>query len=202
MKIMARPVGAYSQMVAWLKVILPLAALGLMSTMFLLSGGSSLETPVQVEVARNQDGTVAQGVGAPYYASLTEAGDRVTLMAQSARPQSDGSIIADQLDARIHFVDGTRMFLDALNATVEDGSDLLTMTGGVRIESSVGYVMTTNAMTSSLSKIEAESHGAVQATGPAGTLEAGKMRIGPSENGETSQILFTDGVKLVYQPLK
>jgi lipopolysaccharide export system protein LptC len=199
---MARPSGAYSQVVAWLKILLPLAALALMSTMFLLSRGASLSDQVPIEAAFNQDGTVAQGVGAPYYSSVTGSGDRVTLMAQTAYPMEDGSITADQLDARIQFADGSRLFLDALNATVEDGADLLTMTGGVRIESSVGYVMTTNAMTSALNQIEAETHGAVQGTGPAGTLEAGKMQIRPSENGEDVQILFTGGVKLVYQPPK
>ncbi len=68
------------------------------------------------------------------------------------------------------------------------------------IASTNGYVMRSDRITSRLSFLEIVAPGEVTADGPAGTLRSGGMRIEDREDGGNVQLLFTDGVKLVYDP--
>lgn len=197
---MARPGGVYSQFIAWLKILLPLAALAMLSTLFLLSRSREPTLSVPFADALEEGETARQQVGAPYYAGTTDRGDVLTMTARTARPDTEGVILADDLSARLQLQSGGEILLDSARATVTDGDRQTLLEGGVRIESSTGYVVTTDSLISGLDRIEAETLGPVQGDGPLGTLNAGKLRIVPTEDGTDVQLLFTDGVKLVYRP--
>ncbi|WP_121630396.1 LPS export ABC transporter periplasmic protein LptC [Tropicibacter alexandrii] len=197
---MARPDGIYSHVIAGLKIGLPLVALAMLSTMFMLSSQREPATSVPFADALSGTETARQQVGAPYYAGTTDRGDILTMTARTARPEAEGVIRADQLEARLRLQSGGEILLDSAEATVRDDERKAHLQGGVRIESSQGYVVTTDAMISGLDSVEAETLGPVRGEGPLGTLEAGKMRIQPTEDGGDVQMLFTGGVKLVYRP--
>ena len=196
---MVRGEGFYSRVIAWLKILLPLVALAMLSTLFLLSRSREplQDTPFADAL---KSGTTEEKVTAPYFAGTTERGDMLTMTARTARPQKGGAIIADQLEARMRLSDGSEILLDAAEAQVLDRDHQARLSGGVRIESSQGYVLTTEGLVSSFDEISAESLGPVKGEGPLGQFEAGHLRIAPAgEDGEV-QLLFSDGVKLVYQP--
>lgn len=199
---MARALGLYSRVIAWAKIVLPLVALALLSTIFLLSDRREpMETVPFVEAL--QDGeTTREGVSSPYYSGKTQRGDFLTMTATRVRPQTDGRVVADDLAAAVRLTDGSEILLDALSATLTDSTETALLEGGVRIRSSTGYTLATDAMTTVLDRIEAETLGPVSGAGPLGTLEAGRMRIEASGTGGDVQLLFTEGVKLVYQPPK
>ncbi|SMX33699.1 hypothetical protein [Maliponia aquimaris] len=196
---MARAGGLYSRVIAWLKILLPLAALALLSTMFLLSRPRE---PLQNAPFADalSSGAADQKVTAPYYAGTTERGDMLTMTARTARPQEGGSIVADRLEARMRLSDGSEIRLDATEALLRDREHKALLSGGVRIESSQGYVLTTEGLVSHLDKVAAESTGPVQGVGPMGHFEAGHLKILPAEADGEVQLLFSGGVKLVYQP--
>lgn len=196
---MARGGGLYSQVIAWLKILLPLAALALLSTMFLLSRPRE---PLQNAPFADAigSGTADEKVTAPYYAGTTERGDMLTMTARTARPQDGGSIVADKLEARMQLSDGSEIRLDAAEALLRDREHQAHLSGGVRIESSQGYVLTTEGLVSRLDKVAAESTGPVQGVGPLGNFEAGHLQILPADGDGAVQLLFSGGVKLVYQP--
>ena len=75
-----------------------------------------------------------------------------------------------------------------------------TLDGNVHIETTTGYVLTTGTLWTRLDELYAETPGQVEGTGPPGDLTAGKMLL--STNPETGQaeLVFTQGVKLIYQP--
>ncbi|MFZ7090848.1 LPS export ABC transporter periplasmic protein LptC [Primorskyibacter sp. 2E233] len=197
---MARGDGLYSQVIAWLKILLPLAALILLSTLFLLSRSTEQVLDMPFAEGLPGEGASRERVGAPYYAGTTERGDMLTMTASTATPEGDGVIRAEELAARMRMNDGSEILLNALHATLRDSDKMAVMEGGVTIESSTGYVLTTETLNSAIDKIEAESGGPVQGEGPLGTIEAGKMRIeAVGEDGDV-QLLFTDGVKLIYLP--
>ena len=197
---MARGEGTYSQVIAWLKILLPLAALTMLSTLFLLSRSREAVMDVPFAEVLRKGETASEQVGAPYFAGTTARGEMLTMTARSARPDGDGVIEADELEAQLRLRGGGQIRLDATRAVLRNGSQQVELAEGVRVESTTGYVLQTDALVSALDQIAAESRGAVTGTGPIGRLEAGKLKIEPI--GETGDVhlLFTDGVKLVYDP--
>ncbi|MCT4554901.1 MAG: LPS export ABC transporter periplasmic protein LptC [Pelagimonas sp.] len=197
---MARGTGLYSQVVAWLKILLPLAALAMLSTLFLLSRSRAPVMDVPFAEVLQQGETAQEQVGAPYFAGTTARGEMLTMTARTARPEADGVIRAEELEAQLRLLGGGQIRLDAARAMLRDGSQQVHLQDGVRIESTTGYVLQTDGLVSALDQVAVESAGPVTGTGPVGRLEAGKLKIAPI--GETGDVhlLFTDGVKLVYDP--
>lgn len=197
---MASSEGLYSRAIAWLKILLPLAALVLLSTLFLFARSAEPPTDLPFSDALSKDVTAGEQVGAPYFAGSTDRGDMLTMSARRASPDGDGRIRADAVSATLTLTDGSRIELHSGDALLTDARSEALLQGGVEIRSSTGYDMQTERFRASLDKVEGESLGPVRGTGPTGTLEAGKMRIvSDAETGNT-QLLFTDGVKLVYVP--
>jgi lipopolysaccharide export system protein LptC len=196
---MVRGDGVYSRVIAWLKILLPLAALALLSTLFLLSRSREpLEALPFVEAL--QEGAARQQMTAPYFAGTTTEGDVVTMTARSARPDGGGQILADDLEARLRLSDGSEITLDAATATLRDKDQQAHLSGGVQIQSSQGYSLTTDDVISRFDDISAESLGPVQGQGPVGTFEAGLLRIAPTGDDGAMQMVFSGGVKLIYRP--
>ncbi len=197
---MARAAGSYSRIVAWLKVLLPLVALALLSTLFLLSRSNEPALDVPFAEALGAGETARERIGAPFFSGTTARGDALTMTASAARPQGAGVIEADALSARLLLSDGSRIELRSDRATLEDESRSATLSGDVQITSSNGYVLSTDALWSSIERTEAQSLGPVTGSGPHGTLSAGRMRIEEAAGTGDVQFLFTGGVKLVYDP--
>lgn len=199
---MARGPGTYSQAVALLKVILPLLALGLLSTLFLFSQSREPAMSIPFSDALRQGEIADQQLGAPSFAGTTNRGDMLTMTASRARPDGEGRIVADDLSARLILSDGSDIRLSSQTATLVDATNEAELRGGVTIESSTGYVLTTEGLVSSITETAARSLGPVQGYGPVGTLEAGQLNVVPTENGTDVQLRFTGGVKLIYEPPK
>ncbi|MCA0996025.1 LPS export ABC transporter periplasmic protein LptC [Alloyangia pacifica] len=198
---MAQRRDSYSSFIAWLKILLPLVALVSLSTLFLLSRGS--QTSQSIPYAEGSLPEREQ-VAAPQYSGTTPRGDSVTMTAESARPTAgnNGEVEADGFFATMDMADGSRLTLDANLATMSDGMQAALLQQGVRITSSTGYVITTDEMRAALDRIEAETLAPVSGEGPAGRFTAGRLKITSSGEEDDVQLLFTDGVKLIYDPKK
>ncbi|MCL3881443.1 hypothetical protein [Marivita sp. GX14005] len=189
----------YSRFIAWLKILLPLGALVLLSTVFLYSRGPDPVTTVPL-LSDGTDPTDREQVGRPFYAGTTEAGHALTLAARRARGgNGEEGVIADDLRAVVKIGDGNRIVLDAASGQLE-GEEAVNLSGGVTLESSSGYTVRTEVLNAALDRIEIESGAPVDADGPGLTLSAGKLRVQPAGETDEIELLFTDGVKLVYVP--
>lgn len=188
-------------MIAWLKILLPLAALALLSTTFLLSRDADPASKVPITGSTDPDGVLREQVTDPYFAGTTNSGGSLTMIASSARPvPGSDEVEAETLDATIVLKDGSEIVLKAPRANLSDKRDDAQLTGGVSIYSSTGYTLTTDSLNAMLSRVEVESLGRVEGAGPAGQLTAGRMRITSGETGDDVQLLFTDGVTMIYDP--
>lgn len=190
----------YSRLIAWLKILLPLGALVLLSTIFLYSRGPDPIATIPV-LTGGADPTQTEQMGSPFYAGTTESGQGLTLAARQARFSNAGTsgMIADDLRAVIDVSDGNRIVIDATLGQMEEG-DRLMLRDGVTLESSSGYTVRTDGLDAAVDRVAIESTSGVEADGPGLTLSAGKLRV--EEIGDTTdiQLLFTEGVKLVYIP--
>ncbi len=191
----------HSSIVAGLKVVLPLTALGLLSTVFLLSR-SVTEDPDLTFLGDASEIPDSDSVTAPYYTGSTPEGHAVLVTADRARPipEDPAGVMADRLDAAFDLTDGSRIHITAEAAAVNEPADRLDLTGDVVIDSSAGYVVRTEALQSALRSVTADAPGGVTATGPIGDLTAGEFRIREAGTEGAVQLFFTKGVKLVYHP--
>jgi len=192
---------SYSRFVAWVKIVLPLLALGILSTMFLFSQSTdpTLTIPyadVDVEqIARDQT------VKNPTYAGITEDGSAISVTAKLARPNLNNpdQFSADELVAQMDLTDGGRVDITSNSGQIDNATDEVLLTGNVHIDTSTGYSMKTQALATSLKTARVRSMGQVDASGPLGELTAGQMEI-TQPNGADYLLVFNNGVKLVYTP--
>ena len=191
----------YSRYVAWMKVLLPLGALALLSTMFLFARPPA---PRDADIPYADIEALAreQRMSDPSFTGVAEDGSLIAIAAQSARPLpgSPESLAATHLVAEIDSPDGTRVEIRAGEGAIDAAAGLARLTGLARVTTSTGYEMETRALTADLDSGRVESEGALEIRAPFGDLTAGAMVIETPGNGAGRRMFFTDGVRLVYRP--
>jgi lipopolysaccharide export system protein LptC len=193
----------HTRLVAWLKVALPLTALSLLATLFLLAERIDPSNAIPYAQVDVEDLARDPRMTAPAYAGTTADGSAITVTARAARPAAEGRQAA-ALDVRavLDLPDGTRTEASAGLAEVDADAGLLTLSEGVLMVASSGWSLDLPAVTLRLDRTGAESDGPVSARGPAGSVSSGGFQLslsGPSDT-PTSVLVFTDRVKLVYRP--
>lgn len=194
----------YSRLVAFLIVILPLCALGLLSTLFLISRdfGGDLSNSIPFAERELEKRARDQQITAPFFSGKTTGGHLVSFTAKTARPDPNdpAKSSAKEMAARIDLTDGSQLRFSSDLAQVNNHDHTVTLSGKVLIQSSNGYSVQTEELTSAMRELKAESPGLVAGNGPIGRFEAGKMEILPSGSSDEATLLFTNGVKLIYTP--
>ena len=192
----------HSRVVAWLKIALPLVALVILSTLFLLADRIDPDAALPYATVDVAERARTPRMTAPRYAGTTADGAALTLTATEARPASEKTAaVAQGLALRLDTPDGGRTDLTAPSAVVDDNAGLLLLSGGVEIVTSTGYRILTDALNANLDRSGLESAGQVQATTPVGTLIADKLILGQDNQTPGAYLLvFKGGVELVYNP--
>lgn len=191
-----------SRIVSWLKILLPLTALGLLSTLFLFSRTVDTNRSIPTSRADLENRTGTQQITAPSFAGVTEEGHALTFVAQSAQidPEQAERVLTDNLVTQIDLLDGARIDITALAGNVHDGDGVAILTGDVILTSSTGYRIETEQLTTRMREIAAESTSEITGEGPPGRLDAGKMSMTTDAQTGDVHLLFTNGVKLIYDP--
>lgn len=193
----------HSTAVAWLKVALPLAALGILSTLFLVSRTVDPEAAIpnaEVDIAER---VREPRLTMPTWAGMTEDGAALTVTADEARPDGGGDTgaSAQALHATLDMPDGGRVELVADRGQMQPDGSEMTVSGDVVVTTSSGYRVTTDALSAQMNRTGLSSDSTVIATGPIGRLTAGAMRLSEAEgNAGTYVLVFNGGVRLVYVP--
>lgn len=198
---MARSEQYHSQLISWLKILLPLLALGLLSTIFLYARGDDPITQIPIFA----DGFNPEGeeqVSAAFFAGVTDAGHTLRIQARRARAATDSraGLIADEVAAVVGLAQGGEILIVADQGRVIEGQSQMALQGNVTVESSVGYTIRSERLDARTDSVTLESPGAVDADGPGVTLSAGRMLISETPDTDDVQIEFTGGVKMVYMP--
>ncbi|MDG2404185.1 MAG: hypothetical protein P8M25_04280 [Paracoccaceae bacterium] len=192
----------YSQVMAWLKVILPLIALCLLSTLFLFSRARTPATSIPFIDLELQARIREQQITAPYFVGTTENGLSITLRAESARPEAGNlsRLLSDNIMAEVKTKNEAMIIMFAQHGIFDAGADNAQLKGGVSVTSSTGYSLETDTLQSSLDRVHIESATDVRGGGPIGSFSAGKMILTSDKEDKTLHLLFTNGVTLTYDP--
>lgn len=194
----------HSRIVNGLKVALPLAALALLSTLFLLADRIDPEAAIPYATVDVEDLARDPRMTAPSYAGTTSDGGALTLTADAARPATaDRTAEAEGVKVTLTMPGGGSTDVVAKAAKLDDAAGKLVLSEGVTITTSSGYRVETEGLVAALDRSAMQSQGAVQAQGPAGKIEAQSFTVTQStaKAGEKPYLLvFSGRVKLVYQP--
>ena len=187
----------YSKFVGFLKITLPLAALALMSTVFLFARAPTQDSAVPYaeieEIAREPRLSGAQISG------VADDGSVIQLTAETARPLGD-VLLVETMFASIDVVNGIHIDIRAGRGEINNATRIARLTGLARIETSNGYEMETAGITANLTTGQITSDGALEIQAPFGSLTAGQMIIETPEGMGGQVMLFQNGVRLVYTP--
>lgn len=192
----------HTQVVGWLKVTLPLLALGILATLFLLADRIDPEAALPYSEVDVEGLAREPRMTAPTYAGTTSDGAALTLSADEARPATDGTE-AGALGLRLQLdtPDGAVTNLTATTAVMNSAAQEILLAGGVVVTTSSGYRVETAELAAKMDRSGLQSQTPVTATGPAGDLSAGGMTLGQDNLTPGAYVLvFNGGVRLVYQP--
>ena len=186
-----------TRVVAWLRVLLPLAALAILSTLFLLP--SSPDPDAAIPYADVDAEALARDprMTRPEFSGVADDGASVTLTAETAAPGQGEDASADQLRMTWRAADGLAADLTAPHGQLD--GDTIRLGGGVRMTTSNGWAMTVPTLNTDTASGLMTGEGGMTAFAPFGRIDAERMEI--SRNAEGQHVLnLSGGVRLVYEP--
>lgn len=198
---MSRTDESYTHFIGFLKITLPLAALALMSTVFLFARAPTTDSVIPYaeieEIAREPRLSGAQMSG------VSNDGAIIEIKAREARPNSgpNGDLTtAETLSAAIRTAEGILIEIRAGAGEINNVDRTARLTGLARLDTSNGYQMETSALNADLTSGRIISDGALEIQAPYGLLTAGQLIIETPEGADGQRMIFQNGVRLVYTP--
>lgn len=189
-----------TRIVGWLRVILPLTALVILSTLFLFGKtpepGASLPyadvTPEEL-AARPQ-------ITAPSFAGVASDGTEIAVTASRGSPgQADGRSTVDDVRLTLTGTDGVVAHVDARQGELQ--GQQLRLAEDVRMDISTGWLLTSQELLAELDQGMISADTRVDVLAPFGELTAGGMVLRRVPDGSGNHVLdLNGGVRMLYRP--
>jgi lipopolysaccharide export system protein LptC len=191
---------SYSRAVVWAKVTLPLIALILLSSLFLLSGAPDPDNALPYAEVDVDQITREQRVTEPRFAGVLDDGRELVLEAVSVAAGSGQTerIRAQAIEGRMDLSGTERLYLEAALADFDMLRQRAVLSEGVVLRTSRGYRMDSPVLHLALDRVELEAPRAIHITGPGLDLTADRMELSGPE-GRTI-LRFTGAVRMLYDP--
>lgn len=182
-----------TRVVRWLRVLLPLVALAILSTLFLLGRGPGVEPVIPYAEVDAQAMAERPRITAPAWAGVTPDGAAVTLGAAEVEP---GAGTARDVRLAWDAPEGLHIDLTAPEAARTDGA--IRLSGGVNAATSTGWHLSAPAFQAALDRSQLTAPQGVVAQAPFGEVTAGALEV--RRAGDDHILNFTGGVRLLYRP--
>lgn len=193
----------HSRVVTILKLGLPLVALALVASVFLVQtddrfGGAITFSESDIE----QLGDGLQLTDS-VFTGTTNGGDAfriaAALVVPDAAPPERAAITS--LDGSLDLIEGPTVSLKADRGDLHIPTQRLDMSGSVRISTSDGYILHAETATIDFISGTFVADHDVRTTGPLGEITAGNLHVTPAAaSGEARQFSFSSGVRVLYDP--
>lgn len=193
----------HTRVVTILKLGLPLVALALVASVFLVQtddrfGGTI--TFSDADIAQLGDGLRLSN---PVFTGTTRNGDRfhfsAALVVPDAAPPKRAAITT--LDGTLDLVEGGSVTLAADKGDLDIPTQRLDISGNVRIATSDGYVLNADKATIDVTSGTFVAGDEVVTRGPLGEITSGNLHVTPAAaTGEARRFSFSNGVHVLYDP--
>ena len=199
----ARGPSTYSRFVRTAKVLLPIIALILLSSIFLLARRIDPEASIPYADFDVRELAREKGMSAPTYSGKTSDGATIKVTAARVKPDltNPDTGTATNILARLDWESGRSIDVAADTAVLDNAVSVIELHENAVITSSDGMTLRSQLFVARTDVTDVTSPGAVSGDGPFGTLDAGNMHLRAIEEDGSDYIVdFADGVKLVYEP--
>ena len=195
---MANARNSYSRMVTWLKILLPLIALGVLGTVFLFNSKDSFEAGFTFSRADIESLEQGSFITKPQINGITKKGEPFHLLADEVRPMdSDNSLfVIAKLDVEFRFSPEVWAKVTSETALMDVTAQTVWFESGGQLETSDGHRATVDTLHLLMASGELQGSGIV-ADGPLGRISAENFRI-ESNDGENRVLWFENNVRMTY----
>lgn len=190
----------HSQFVSWSKILLPLAGIALLSSLFLFARAQGPDPTIPFadieQIARDA------GISAPRFTGVTLSGATIEISAEGIIPdptQPDAFAVTE-IRTQIVSATGGEILVTAGMGTVDPRAQVARLTGLARLTASGGYVMETQGLLANIETGRLTSLGGLDVQTPFGTLSAGGLEVTVPPGGRGQRMVFNQGVRLLYIP--
>lgn len=202
--VMALSDSSYSRLVSWLKLLLPLFALGILSTLFFLA--RTVDPEMSIAIAEEDVASLANEprLSDPSFRGVSPDGTAVYLSADLARPDPEDAenLIASAVSARLEPEDGSWLTVRSESGVLDTHDGAAHLSEQVVVETSTGLTVRTDKLDASLRLGEVSTDTRITATTPFGALTANAMRYASGGAASGGNLLvFSQGVNLIYHPV-
>lgn len=198
---------ARARLAQLVRLVLPLGAIALLSTVFLLSENIDPQRAVDMAGLDVADLTREPRIGTARVAGVTEEGTALTIRAVTMRAQSDlsapGPILLslDTPEGDMLFTSGRLLQFRGNSGEVDQAQDQMVLRGDVVLETSDGYRATMPVLRGALKRAHLLGEGGISASGPPGVIRADRLDVTGIAGSEGGYLLaFRGNVRLIYQP--
>ena len=197
----ARPILDRSRVVAALKLLLPLIAVGLMSMVFLLA--SPIDPTRAIESAEIDVSERARDprLSAARFAGVTDTGTAIRIEAGAARsdPGAALRLQVEDLTLRLDGADGQTLLARADAGLIDRAGGRFAMRGAVQLDQGPATRLQASAIEGLLDRTRLEIVGPITGRLDGTTIQAGRLPVSddPARPGSL-RLVFAGGVRLIY----
>ena len=191
---------SYSFFITWIKTLLPIAALGMLSTIFLFSGKVDVTQSLPYAELNVEDIIREQRITKPYFTGISESGIEFALSAAYATPNASQPSILDVSELRVEFKtpQGNTAEITAGLGEMNAWTKSAKISQGVRLASKLNFWITTETLDIDFNDSYASTNGPFKGVFSLGSIESGNMVLKMIAGDQ--QILFTNRVRMLYNP--
>lgn len=199
--------GRYSRAVRILRILLPLGALALLSSIFLITR-DPFPAGITFSAADIEAFDAGLKLTEPRFTGTTDAGEPFILRAAWALPDAPdpSEIRLSGIEAQIFLADGREARLAAAKGTLKPKAQIVVLEGTVTIDTSDGYRAATARAVADLRARTLVVPELVTAEGPLGRIDAGRLVMQRPDRDEDPNaqelIVFEEKVRVFYRPTR
>ena len=191
---------SYSAFVVWVKTLLPIAALGMLSTIFLFSGKVDVTQSLPYAKFNIAEIIREQRITKPYFSGVSNNGTEIILSAAYASLdiKNVDILTITQLSVILTSQNAKTIRITAGRGTLNSALQKAVISEDVHLTANLGFWLKTNNLIVDLKQGVVTAHNVFQGVTGLGTIDAGKVVV--QMIAEDQQIIFTNGVRLIYYP--
>lgn len=190
-----------------LRLGLPLSALVLLATIFLVSRSVDTNTAARVSGLDPTHLAHAPRIASARFAGVTDDATAMTISASSVRSNAEATGAAplelefSQPEGVLTFPDASTTRFTASGALLDQKRGVIRAHGPVALENSEGFELKLGALDADLDHTRLTGSGGIEGRAPAGKISADALELTRSGGPDGGYLLaFTGNVRLIYIP--
>ncbi|MEO8531702.1 MAG: hypothetical protein ABI459_10795 [Deltaproteobacteria bacterium] len=190
---------AWSRAVSYAKVLMPLGALAILSTLFLLSR----KVDAVIDLSAFNAADLAQTIANPRFAGVSDDGSTFQLAARAANPvaSSTDQMKVDDINLSMDLRDGSRIDARATLAFIDMRAKTVVLENKPVITTSNGYDITGDDISISYGDNRVVTATKIAVSGPTGLITADQLTLTDrGTNASDYKMVFSGNVHMTIQP--